>query len=146
MFFTPQGRGAHWPADYRSYAVALHERYDAGIITQGEDECRLAERFPDYQLPDERTWRRWAHEKYSNLPGQRQRFFNPQELNWEPEYQPVAYGSYGIQDAVRPQASWVTQPVLTADYRSTWALMDLLVFSTLLGMWTAMVRMVHSSL
>lgn len=146
MFFTPQGREAHWPADYRSYAVELHEQYDAGIITKGEAQCRLAERFPDYDLPDERTWRRWAHEKYSNLPGQRQRFFNPQELEWEPTYQPVAHG---VQGAVMPPVSLVTQPVLPVQvtaYRSAWALMDLLVFSTLLGMWTAMVRMVHSSL
>jgi hypothetical protein len=149
MIFTPQGRGAHWPADYRSYAVELHEQYDAGIITKGEAQCRLAERFPGYELPDERTWRRWAHEKYSNLPGQRQQFFNPQELYGAPVYQPVAYSSYGNQDVVRPPVSWVTQPVWPAqvtDYRSAWALMDLLVFSTLLGMWTAMVRMVNSSL
>ena len=76
-------RGSSWPADYRSYAVELHRKIEAGTITKQEAQLRLANRYPRYDLPDERTWRRWAHEKYRDLPEQRSQFFSAQAADPE---------------------------------------------------------------
>jgi hypothetical protein len=150
MAFAPLGRGPHWPPDYRSYAVELYRQKDAGVVTAAEAECRLANKFPNYELPDERTWRRWAREKYPDLPEQRRQFFTPQEVDGEFDYQPIASGCYEVQGSFAPSVSWVaTQPVLPTQvnfYQSMQALMEWLVFDIILGMWTAMVRMVNSSL
>jgi hypothetical protein len=97
MVIIPQGRQAHWPADYRAYAVELHQQYDAGIITKQEAQVRLAERFPGYELPDERTWRRWAHERYSDLPERRRQFLGPQGLDWVPTYSSAPASFPGVQ-------------------------------------------------
>ena len=142
MILSALGRKAHWPADYISYAVELHKRYDAGTITKEEAECRLAERFPGYDLPDERTWRRWAHEKYPDLPEWRRQFLSPQEVGCGLNSQPARYALQGIQGQF-------LQPVLPAEVTFSplvLELMNWMVFCIMLGMWVAMARMVISSL
>lgn len=71
-------RGSEWPAEYRSYAVELHRQFQAGVIGIAELQCRLSEKYPEKDLPNERTMRRWAHEKYSDLPEQRAQFLKAQ--------------------------------------------------------------------
>jgi hypothetical protein len=71
MVLTPLGRKAHWQPEYIAYTVELQQQYDDGLISLAEVELRLQERFPLEPLPDERTRRRWAHEKYADLPERR---------------------------------------------------------------------------
>jgi hypothetical protein len=73
---SPQG--SEWPAEYRSYAVELHRRFQAGIISIGEMQTRLASKYPGYDIPSERTLRRWAREKYRDLPEQREQLLRGQ--------------------------------------------------------------------
>lgn len=112
-----------------------------GVITRQEMQIRLGDKFPDYELPDERTLRRWAHEKYCDLPERRNQYLNPQEMDWEPRRHPV----YNFQE-IRgpfPQPIWPTQ----VNYnRQTWALMDCMIFFVMLGIFAEMVQMVRSSL
>jgi len=44
-------------------------------------ELTLWDMFPGYPVPHERTLRRWAHEKYPDLPEQRHHFFGTQALD-----------------------------------------------------------------
>ncbi len=71
-------RGSEWPAEYRLYAVELHRQFEAGIISKAEVQIRLADRYPSYEIPDERTLRRWAHERYPDLPEQREQLLRGQ--------------------------------------------------------------------
>jgi len=72
-------RGSEWPAGYRSYAVELYRRFEAGIISIAELQCKLSEKFPEEKYsPDQRTLRRWAHGKYRDLPEQREQLLRGQ--------------------------------------------------------------------
>lgn len=81
MVLLPQGLLPHWPADYRSDAVELYRKYEAGVITKAEMELRLGAKYPGYDIPDKRTLRRWAHEKYRDLPERRRRFLKAQAVD-----------------------------------------------------------------
>jgi len=155
MVFRPcSPRGSEWPPDYRACAVELHREFEAGVITKQEAQIRLADKFPDYELPDERTWRRWAREKYSDLPERRRQFFNPQEADWglrQPEFQSSAGSLNRAQMPVfppPPPPSVTLQPIPAVQ---SWAvgfeaLTGWLVFCIMLGMWAAMTRLVILSL
>ena len=71
-------RGSEWPAEYRSYAVELHRKFEAGKISIAEMQICLADKYPGYEIPHERTLRRWAREKYPNLPEQREQLLRGQ--------------------------------------------------------------------
>jgi hypothetical protein len=73
-------RGSEWPAEYRSYAVEFHRQFEAGIISKAEVQIRLEDRYPSCEVPDEQTLRRWAHEKYRDLPEQREQLLRGQGL------------------------------------------------------------------
>jgi hypothetical protein len=153
MVFRPcSPRGSEWPSDYRAYAVELHREFEAGVITKQEAQLRLADKFPDYDLPDDRTWRRWAREKYSDLPERRRQFFNPQEADWgfrQPALQPSAGSLNRTQMPVFPLAPSVTlQPIPAVQ---NWAvgfeaLTGWLIFCIVVGMWASMTRLVITSL
>jgi hypothetical protein len=86
MVLTSLGRKAHWQPEYIAYTVELQQQYDDGLISLAEVELRLQERFPLEPVPDERTRRRWAHEKYADLPERRRQVLGPQELSSIPQY------------------------------------------------------------
>lgn len=71
-------RGSEWPAEYRSYAVELHRQFEAGIISIAELQCRLSEKYPEKDLPHQRTLRWWAYKRYPDLLEQREQFLRGQ--------------------------------------------------------------------
>jgi len=71
-------RGPELPAEYRSCVVELHRQFEAGIISIAELQCGLSEKYPEKDLPDQRTLRRWAHESYPDLPEQREQLLRGQ--------------------------------------------------------------------
>ena len=99
-------RGSSWSADYRAYAVELYRQFEAGRITKEEMQLLLANRYPRPDLPDERTLRRWAHEKYRDLPEKRREFFETQ-----------AIGEYSAQQQVLA-TPWVHQSLRPLRTRS----------------------------
>lgn len=142
MIITPQGRGPHWPPDYRAYAVELQRQYDARKISKAEVELLLQERYPQQPVPEERTRREWAHEKYRDLPEQRRQFFNPQELGYALNSQPAGYALQGIQgQSLSPvlPGEVITHPLARE-------LVNWMVYFTVLSMLAATARMVISSL
>lgn len=74
-------RGSFWTADYRSYAIELYRQFEAKIITIEEVQLQLQNRYSNHDVPDPRTLRRWAHEKYPDLPERRRKFFEAQAID-----------------------------------------------------------------
>jgi len=146
MVLTPLGRKPHWPADYISYTVELQSQYDDGLISKAEVELRLQARYPQEPVPDERTRRRWAHEKYSDLPERRRQFLGPQGLDWVPNYAPVTASLQGIQRPV----SWLVPPQVTPVQNGfspvALDLINWMVACMMVAISAAMARMVISSL
>lgn len=145
MVLLPQGLLPHWPADYRSDAVELYRKYEAGVITKAEIETQLLERYPKFDIPHERTLRRWAREKYRDLPEQRRQFLRPQELDREPNHVPVAGGLQGVQRApifcVAPQQ---VTPVRSS-FLETSQLWNCMVACVVVAMCAALSRTVITS-
>lgn len=98
-------RGSEWPADYISDLVELYRQLEAGTITIEELECQLSGKYPGEDLPDRRTMRRWAHEKYRDLPERRQQLMGPQAIRTNSVQQVL-----GTPQVYRPWPVWVRVP------------------------------------
>ena len=120
-------RGSEWPADYRSDAVELYRWVEAGVITRAELQCQLLEKYPDKDVPDWRTLRRWAREKYRDLPEQREQLLGPQAIRTN-SVQQVLGTSWGY----RPSLGGIRVPSMP--YRISESVKPVMQFAVLLTM------------
>jgi hypothetical protein len=146
MVLVPQGLLPHWPADYRSDAVERYRKYETGVISKAEMETQLAEKYPRYDTPHERTLRRWAHEKYSDLPERRRQFLGPQGLDWMPNYASVTASFQGAQTPVSWLVPQQVAPVQNGFSPMALDLINWMVVCMLLTLVAAAGRMVLSFL
>jgi hypothetical protein len=146
MVLVPQGLPPHWPADYRSDAVERYRNYETGVISKAEMETQLTEKYPRYDTPHERTLRRWAHEKYRDLPERRRQFLGPQGLDRMPNYASVTVSFQGAQTPVSWLVPQQVAPVQNEFSPMASDLINWMVVCMLLTLVAAAGRMVLSSL